>query len=392
MGEEKVLASISQEEVVTLAQKLVRIPSENPPGEEKDVAEFLANYLEDIGLQVNVQEVDMHPGGPNVIALWGGQAEGPTLLLNGHLDVVPAGHGWTVDPYGGTIADGCLYGRGATDMKGPLAAMVGAVRAIQKSGISLRGRVMITAVVGEEQDQAGTKQLAKDGIRADFAIVGEPTGLRPVIAHKGNIYYDIVTVGRAAHAGVPHQGVNAIVKMFSVVEALDRLARELEKKRHRVLGHPTLSVGQIRGGTATNVVPDYCSMSVDRRLIPGETPEEAEREIRQVLSTISTSDPEFAADLSVPLTSLPMEIPSDESVVRSVRAGTERILGKDPGVHGFSGGTDATILVNELHIPTVVFGPGDVFEQAHKPDECIEIEELLAATRIFALTILDLLG
>lgn len=392
MCEARVLSAIAEDEVVKLAQELVRIPSENPPGNEKNVAEFLASHLEAMGLDVHIIEIDVRPGRPNVVAILRGAAEGPTLLLNGHLDVVPAGDGWNVDPYGGVIANGRLYGRGAADMKGPLAAMVGALAAIERGHVSLRGTAVLAAVADEEVNQAGTWRLAKDQVKADFAIVGEPTSLKPVIAHKGDVYFDIVTRGKAAHGSTPHLGVNAIVKMLSVAKELERLSQELRKKRHYLVGHPTLSVGKIQGGLATNVVPDRCTMSVDRRLIPGETADEAEQELREVLNRIKSSDPEFEADLAMPVISLPMQTSQTALVVKTVRAATEEVLGKDPGVHGWSAACDASILVNAMKIPTVVFGPGDLAAQAHKANECIEIEELLQGARIFALTIQDLLS
>jgi len=327
-----------------------------------------------------------------VTATWHGPEAGPTLLLNGHLDVVPAGEGWSVDPYAAILTDGCVCGRGATDMKGPLACMVTALRAIMTVGESLQGTVIVGAVVGEEDTQVGTKQLAKDGIRADFAIVGEPTSLKPVIAHKGDMYFEITTWGEAAHASTPEQGQNAILDMFAVGAELEALSRALRLSGHPLVGHPTLSIGMIEGGTATNVVPNRCVISIDRRLIPGESPEEAKEEIQRLLEALKTSHPDLSADVTVPVVSLPMETREDEPVVEAVRAATERVVGRDPGVHGWSAACDANILVNELRIPTVVFGPGDLSEQAHKPDERIEIEQLMIGTKIFALTMLGLLG
>ena len=389
MSVDKVLSHIDEAEVVRLAQELVKIPSENPPGGEKRVAEFLGNYMRDMGLEVQVKDVE--PGRPNVIGVLRGAAEGPVILLNGHLDVVPAGDGWTVDPYGGTIADGRLYGRGSADMKGPIAAMVAAVKTIQRADVSLRGTVVIAGVVSEEDSQAGTKQLAKDRVKADFAIVGEPTGLKPVIAHKGNIYFDITTRGIAAHGSIPDHGLNAIEKMFSVGKGLEGLSQRLREKSHYLVGHPTLSIGTIKGGTITNAVPDQCVMSVDRRLIPGETAAEAEAEIWELLNTLAAADPEFRAELEVPVAALPMETSESGSVVRAVRSATMRVLGADPGVHGWSATCDANILMNEMGIPTVIFGPGDI-ATAHRPDEYIEIDQLTQATMIYSLAILDLLG
>jgi acetylornithine deacetylase/succinyl-diaminopimelate desuccinylase-like protein len=185
--------------------------------------------------------------------------------------------------------------------------------------------------------------------------------------------------------------LNAIEKMFSVGRELENLSLSLSTKSHYLVGHPTLSIGTIKGGTVTNAVPDQCTMSIDRRLIPGETAEEAEAELRELLGSIEGMDPEFKAELEVPVAAMPMETSEDEPVVQAVRAATESVLGEDPGVHGWSATCDANILVNEMGIPSVIFGPGDI-AAAHKPDEYIEIDQLVQATKIYSLTLLKLLG
>lgn len=388
----RVLAEINREELVELAQELVRIPSENPPGDEKPVAEFLAPRLQELGMEVQVRDVDERAGRPNVLATWDSGRDGPTLLFNAHLDVVPAGEGWSVDPFAGEVRDGRLYGRGACDMKGPLTAVVTALKAVQRAGVSLRGKIVLAGVVGEEQDQSGTRQLVRDGIVADYGIVVEPTRLVPVIAHKGEVYYDITAFGKAAHGSVPHLGVNAVVKMIPVIEGVQELAERLKQKNHPLCGHPTVNLGVIEGGEIPNAVPDRCTISLDRRLIPGETFEEARAEIDGILTEIAEADPEFEARVEVPMTWRPMEIAEDELIVVALRRQTEAVTGEDPGLEGWPATCDANILVNEAGIPTCIFGPGDLFGQAHKPDESIDIDELVMGAQIYALTILDLLG
>lgn len=386
------LAEIDQEDLVALAQQLIRIPSENPPGDEKRVADFLADRLKRLAMEVHVEDVDEHVGRPNVLAIWGTGVDGPTLLFNGHLDVVPAGQGWSVDPFAGEIRDGRLYGRGACDMKGPLAAVVKAIEAVRRVGAPLRGTVVLAGVVGEEQDQSGTRQLVKDGIAADYGIVAEPTTLVPVIAHKGEVYYDITTFGKAAHGSVPHLGVNAVEKMVPVIQGVQELAGRLKEKSHPLCGHPTINLGVIKGGEISNAVPDRCTIQLDRRLIPGETFEEADAEIYDIVARAARADREFEAEVKVPMTWKPMEIAEDEPIVLALRRQTEVVTGQDPGLEGWPATCDANLLVNEGGIPTCIFGPGDLFGQAHKPDESIEIDELLMGAQIYALTILNLLG
>jgi acetylornithine deacetylase/succinyl-diaminopimelate desuccinylase family protein len=388
----EVLGEINQEELVPLAQALIRIPSENPPGDEKPVADFLAGRLQELGMEVRVKDVDEHEGRPNVLATWDTGIDGPTLLFNGHLDVVPAGQGWSVDPFAGEIRDGRLYGRGSCDMKGPLAAVVKAIEAVRRTGASLRGTIVFAGVVGEEQDQSGTRQLVKDGIAADYGIVAEPTTLVPVIAHKGEVYYDITTFGKAAHGSVPHLGINAVEKMVPVIQGVQDLAERLKEKSHPLCGHPTINLGVIRGGEISNAVPDRCTIQLDRRLIPGETFDEAHAEIHDIVARAARADREFEAEVKVPMTWNPMEIGEDEPIVVALRRQTEAVTGQDPGLEGWPATCDANLLVNEGGIPTCIFGPGDLFGQAHKPDESIEIDGLVMGAKIYALTILDLLG
>jgi acetylornithine deacetylase/succinyl-diaminopimelate desuccinylase family protein len=387
-----VLAYVDEAELVALAQDLIRIPSVNPPGDERAVAKFLGGYLEELGLEVAVRDLVVHPGRPNVIATWDTGRPGPTVLLNGHLDVVPPGDGWTVDPFAGEIRDGFLYGRGACDMKGPIAAMITGIRALKSSGVPLTGKIICTGVAGEEEDQSGTRELVDGGLRADCAICAEPTGLVPVIAHKGDFYFDITTVGKSAHGSVPHLGVNAIVKMVPVIQAVLELGERLQARSHPLCGHPTISIGLVRGGTITCAVAERCTLSLDRRVIPGEKPTDVVAEVQGLLDCIAAADPGFHAELAVPVMALPMEIAASESIVLALRRQTEALTGRDPGTQGWSATCDANILVNDAGIPTCIFGPGSLERAAHKPDEHIDIGELALSARIYALTLLDLLA
>jgi succinyl-diaminopimelate desuccinylase len=386
---DRVLTKISEDRIVALAQDLIRVPSINPPGNERPVAEHLAGCLREMGMDVTVTDLTVHPGRPNVVGVWDTGASGPTLLLNGHIDVVPPGDGWSFDPFAATVRDGNLYGRGACDMKGPIACMVAAIEAI--AGAPLHGSVIFTGVAGEEADQSGTRQLVADGIRADFGICGEPTGMVPVIAHKGDFYYDITTFGVAAHGGLPHLGVNAVEKMVPVIQGVQALSTRLKEKSHPLCGHPTVSIGLIKGGVITCAVPDRCTISLDRRLIPGESPEEASAEIEGMLQAIAQVDPQFRAEVKTPVMALPMEIDADEPVVLALRRATETVTGKDPGVQGWSATCDANMLVNDAGIPTCIFGPGDIGGQAHKPDEHIAVSSLVDGARAYALAIMWLL-
>jgi succinyl-diaminopimelate desuccinylase len=382
------LASVDSGSIVKLTQDLVAIASPNPPGEEKQVAAYLASLLEEMGLETELQEVA--PNRPNVLGIWDTGKPGPTVLLNGHTDVVPTGDGWSVDPHGGRISQGRLYGRGATDMKGGIASMIGALAAIQKCGVECSGRVIIAAVVGEETDQLGTRALVEAGIKADCAIIPEPTELRPVIAHQGTLQYRISTVGKAAHSSMPHMGVNAIYDMCRVVAGLRQVAESLESRKHALLGHPNLSVGTIEGGLDTCIVPDRCTITVDRRINPDEEMELVDQEIEDMVSRLCAGNPQMQVDVSRIVTAEAMQMSPDENVALSVRRAAEVITGRDPGFHGLPGTCDANYLVNEAGIPTVIFGPG-IGAAAHRPDEYVEIKSLVRASQILAVAVFDLL-
>ncbi|HEY8643948.1 MAG TPA: M20 family metallopeptidase, partial [Candidatus Dormibacteraeota bacterium] len=250
----------------TILESLVRIPSVT--GEEGRIAEAVAEWCARAGLAVQIQEVQ--PGRPNVVARWG-TGRGPVLLLTGHLDTVPVGTGWTRDPFGAEVADGRLYGRGACDMKGGLAAMLGAVHDLRRRGLEPAGDVVLAAVVGEEEDSAGTLALLAAGIEADRALLAEPTGLELVRSNRGLVNYRLTVAGASAHASQPEVGRNAIVAAAELVLELERVSARLGETPHPALGPPNLTVGTIAGGTRPYVVPDRCLLEVDRRVNPGET-------------------------------------------------------------------------------------------------------------------------
>ena len=386
-----VLDRIDTEAMLSLAQALIRIPSVNPPGGEAGVAEWLGKYLTHAGLAVEVG--DVLPGRPNVLATAEFGPGGPTLLLNGHTDVVAVGEGWDGDPFSGIVRDGKLYGRGAADMKGPLAAMIEALLAVKRSGLLHQGRVVVTAVIGEEYGGLGTKDLVRRGLKADHAIVGAPNELLPVIAHKGTVRFAITVDGRAAHGSVPEAGLNAIYKTASLVSRLERLHQRLTARPpHPLVGSPSLNVGTISGGSGTCIVPAQCRITIDRRVLPGEPAERAGAEIEEVLDELRGEDPSFRGRLILQNVAPAMEIARDRPVVAAIRRATQAVLGRDPGVHGWTATADSNMLVNDLGIPTVIFGPGSIRQVAHQANEHVPVAELDAATRIYALLIADLLG
>lgn len=380
---------IREDDVVNILQSLVRVPSVNPPGDEREVASEMAKLMKKAGMETSVEE--FLPNRVNAYGtIQGKERNAPTLLLNGHIDVVPPGDGWSKAPFGCEIEGGKLYGRGSCDMKGGVAAMVAAAKALVESGVELRGSLIVMGAADEEENMHGTRHFLKRGGKADFGIVGEPTELKLCVASKGDVYYEITCFGRAAHASVPEQGINAVYKMQKVIEQVRLLHNQLRSKKHQLLGSPTLTVGTIVGGTITCAVPAFCKVTIDRRTLPVENSETGRKELQALLDKLAAEDPEFKAELRITVDAPPMEVAETEPIATATRNAVESVLGTDGGIHGFSAVSDASNFV-KAGIPTVVLGPGSL-SMAHKPDECVPIDEVVKAAQIYAATAINLLG
>ncbi|MFQ6134333.1 MAG: M20 family metallopeptidase [Nitrososphaerales archaeon] len=391
-----IFSKIDSAEAAELVQDMVRIPSLNPPGEEAEVAEYIAEKMREIGLEV--EAYDCIPRRPNVIGRLKGEEGHPTLMLNGHLDVVPPGNTelWTVAPFGGELRGGRVYGRGSADMKGGLAAMLLAAKALKESAVSLKGDLLLTAVVDEEVTGRGARDLIHRGYTADMAVVAEPTELKPVRAHKGLVWFEISTVGRALHSSrVSSRStggeVNAIYKMAKVLEVLQAYLLDLEKRADPLVGNPTVSVGTITGGSKTNIVPDRCSITVDRRLLPGESPDDAKAEVEDILRRLSEEDQSLKTVLKVILSRESAVTSIDEPVVTLSKEAVEEVLGTEVEVSGSPATSDMEVFVNQASIPTVLLGPGRL-GTAHITDEYVEVEQVVAAAKIFAVMAMKVLG
>jgi len=372
-------------DVIGLLSGLIACPSVNPGrgavggvcGEAR-LAGMLAELLRGWGGDVRVTEVV--PGRPNLVATFAGRGKGRSLMLEAHSDTV-AVEGMTVPPFEATARDGRLHGRGACDTKGPMAAMLAALKVVLDEG-GPPGAVHFVSTCDEGCGAIGGSARMASGFRADLAVVGEPTGLEIVRAHKGALRWNIATRGRAAHSASPERGVNAIYAMADIVRALQRYAEgPLGATSHPLLGRPTLSVGTISGGTHANIVPEHCEIEVDRRLVPGETREAALAEMLAVLEPLRAAIP--APDFSCePLGCYPpFEQATDGPAAALVAAACERALGRatfavapwasNAGFFGFAG------------IPCVVFGPGHI-AQAHTADEFIDVEQMRRAVGAYA--------
>ena len=357
---------------VALTRLLVSIPSVNPtlaPGGagEAEIASTCASLLEEWGFATETTEAA--PGRTNVVARLSGQ--GPTLLLNGHLDTVGV-EGMTVPPFDGAFTDGRVIGRGACDMKGGVAALMVAARRIAERGGGPNLIVALTA--DEEHASVGMDALVRSGVTADLAVVCEPTSLRVMPAHKGFVWIEATFRGKAAHGSRPDQGVDAIRHAALYLTALDDYGRDLrDRTAHALLGHGSFHAGTIQGGTAESVYPDHCSLLLERRTMPGEQTEDVVADFQAILDRVTDAEPGLDGALRMTLDRPGTEVPVDSELVQGLLAASSahRV---EPRVEGMTAWVDAAFL-NEAGIPAVCFGPGSI-AQAHSADEWIDAEEI----------------
>ena len=365
-----------------LTRALVQIDSRNPtlvagaPG-ERTCAHFLRDVLHAWGFHTDLQDAVI--GRPNLVARIGTPRGGRSLMFNGHLDVVGV-EGMVHSPFGGEEHHGRLYGRGAADMKGGIAAMcAGAWRAAQAG---TRGEIIIAAVVDEEYESLGTRALLARGIRADGAIVVEPTGLAIMPAHRGFVWIEVAVRGHAAHGSRWDIGVDAIRHAGLLLAELDRIdTEELPQAAHPLLGRGSLHASLIEGGTGMSTYPDRCVFKLERRTLPGESPSDIIAEVERACAAVRARRPTFVAEVRLLVTQRPSDVAVDAPLVRELAHALEG-KGESVRIEGMSAWTDAALL-NEAGIPAVCFGPGDI-SLAHAAEEYIPLDEIDRATDVLA--------
>jgi succinyl-diaminopimelate desuccinylase len=420
---DRLLKGIKKEELIQLTQELIRIPSVRRPGEyEEKVALFLARFLEEMGLDVVVERVE--PGSPNVVALLQGQGEGPCLMFECHTDVVTEGDAseWKYGPYEGKWVGNRIYGRGACDTKGNLAAAVKAVQAISQSGIPFNGRILLGILVDEEGMMSGVKHFIRqgwaEGVHA--AIICEPVDNHLCITQKGALRAELITSGKMSHGAMPLTGLNPILPMISLLEKI----RQLEEKEIERLGKdpflgypsitPTVLQAPLKGEPQLNVVPHHCRALLDIRTIPGQSHEalkkqledivrEEERsvcdslqagslkEIRESLEKGLSKGIVFQAKLDVFEDRPWTKTSRDESIVKAISKAIRAITRKEPDYAGVAGATDGTFLSAWAGIPIVTLGAGK-WTIPHQKDEWVSVEDLELTAKIYAASALEFLG
>lgn len=385
--EKAVLVLIQPEETAALLQELIRQRSDYPPGDCRAAVEVVARKLASAGIHSSVMARQAHQR--SLLTILGEQAGQPRLLFHAHIDTVPAGdlERWSVDPFGGEVKDGRIYGRGAGDDKGSVAAQVMAFIALARAGVPLRNSLQLAIVADEESGGLqGTRWLHQEGVlKADALVVGEQTNNTVAIAERVACGIDLNVFGRSAHGAMPWAGENAVLKAARALTYLfERLAPRLEVRAHPYLPPATLNVGKITGGIQWSIVPESCKIEMDRRLLPGETREAAMQEIREILDEYAAqveplryelfSQGEVAANINTS---------PDDPFVRQASQALADLRGEARPLTGYVQTSDGRWFARD-GIPIILFGPSDP-AVAHAADEQVSIEELVEAARFYTL-------
>ena len=381
-------AGPNAERLIGTLERLVAANTENPPGREIEAARYLAAELAAIGCHVDMQEIS--EGRPNVIARLDNGA-GPTFAFNSHMDVVPAGLGWTSDPFRLKRKAGRLIARGACDAKGPIAGMVEAIRMLCAARERWSGTLLAVFVVDEEVASRGARAFVAQKPRIDLCIVGEPTSNGVVIAHKGSMRPVVRVKGIPAHSASPDKGDNALYRAASLLKMIEAQHRSLSAATHPLLGSPSLTVTRIHGGHADNVVPESCELLLDRRMIPGESDDDVRAQFERLLAEARKQHGVEAEIVEYrPTTGGATETAPGQPVVTCALAAAQRHGVQDHALHGLQGACDL-VHFRSIGAQGIVLGPG-ALDVAHKPDEFVPEDELIASSLIYRDTVLDLLS
>lgn len=392
-----VINSINEEELVKFTSDLIKINSVYDPDKkdfnEEKAAHFVADKLKEMGLTVYIDEVV--PGRPNVIAVLKGEEGGKTLLFEGHTDVVTAGDPdeWKYPPFGGVVDNGRIYGRGACDTKGNVAAAVYAVKAIMDSGIKFKGNILLCLPVDEEGMMLGIKDFIKKGWAdgVDAAVICEPEDNKICIAQKGAMRVIIRVKGKMAHGAMPLAGINPNWRMAKIICELEKLQqKEINRLgKHDLLGYPsitpTILKAPSKGEAQINVIPGECSTTLDIRTVPGQDHRVLAQQIQEIFDRLAAEDRDFNATMEIieerPWTTTPV----DEPVVKAIGRAYSAITGKEPVYSGVPGATDGTFLWWWKNIPIVTTGAGDTLIP-HQADEYVDIAQLIETAKLYSLT------
>lgn len=375
MKDNDILKFVDKEETVKLLQEMIRFKTVNEPGDELPLADFIKEKLEGWGIRAEVDDFGDNRG--NVFGRIEGSGERKALLFNGHLDTVPPGDiKWEYDPYSGEVKDDKIYGRGSADMKGGLAAMLMAIKAVKKADWKLKGDFIYSATAGEETDSIGALKFVEDGGLEGVGaiIIGEPSSNGINIAEKGAFWIEISTYGKTAHGAFPEEGKNAIVHMNLLLSKL--IDYKFKYKENEILGHPSMNISTINGGVKTNVVPDKCSMTIDIRTVPGTKHEEIIKDFKEIIEDLSNKIEDFKADIKILNNRAAVETKENHEFVKLAKEVVKEEFGKDIKAKGVNFYTDASVFLPVEQKPCIFYGPGNE-NMAHQPNENITIDSLM---------------
>ena len=401
-----VLAHVDTRELIDLASALIRIPSFKT--EETPVALFLETFFRERGYDVDLQEIE--PGRLQTIATLRGTGGGASLMLNGHTDINALTMRWTRDPWIPTLEGDRLYGHGVQNMKGGLASIIMTAEAVRRSGVRLRGDLVVACVAGETQGGEGTHYLMESGLRTDAAVVAEPFGADHLVTvHSGIVHMAIHTYGVTGHIGRLEGTVNAVQKMTAVIDSLQRVQFR-HAPRPDLPAFPRLNVGSILGGRGRDYVlveppyvPDLCTILVDVHFLPGMTVDEIVADVRRALDPLAARDPELRYEIEIPppayfkgrrrLVMDPLDVPIDAPIVQAVARSYRTVTGGEPRKIGtvlpHSYSADDTCHLWKAGIPCLLYGPATIRGNADEDDACVLVSEMEKVTRVLTVTALD---
>jgi len=404
--QQQVLAHVDQDAMLELASALIRIPSFKM--EETPVAEYLADFFRPRGYQVDLQEIE--PGRFQTIATLTGTGGGPSLMLNGHIDINALTRRWKRDPWTPSIEGDRLYGHGIQNMKGGLTSIIMAAEAVRQSGVPHKGDLVVACVAGETQGGEGTHFLMQSGLRTDMAVVAEPFGADHLVTvHAGIVHMAIHTYGITGHIGRLEGTINAVQKMTKIINGLQQVEFRYTP-RPDLPAFPRLNVGSIIGGRGQNYVlveppyiPDLCTILVDVHFIPGMTVEGIIADIRRVLDPLTAEDPELRYAIEIPppdffkgrrrLVMDPLDVPVDSDIVQTVARHYETVTGQPPKAIGtvlpHSYTADDTCHLWKAGIPCLLYGPGVIRGSTDEDDSCVLISDMVKVAKVLGLTALD---
>jgi len=387
-----------REEIFTFLQRLIQIPSENPPGEYSEISQFLGESLTQLGFEVQVVDVPeervlkegLTAPRKNVIAVMRGKGEGRNLVFNAHLDTVPAGDHtqWTYPPFSGARAHGRIYGRGSTDSKGRLAAYIMSVVALKRAGIPLRGNITIAATCDEETGGVlGAGYVNEQGLIQGDMVVVEGYSNQIVRAMAGVMQLRLSSIGIPAHAGFKWKGINAVEKMAKVIQGLTDLQKELEQEPSSIPGmrYTGINVGLIQGGTKVNVVPGSCEVEIDFRIIPEHGLDEIYQRVESMIQQLTSQDPEMNIHIEriTEFQTEPTVTEESSPLIAVLQAAVKEVTGSELPVVGMLGQSDTRWFIKH-GIPGINFGPGTNDNHLHGYDEFMDMEDLVQTTKVLA--------